>query len=51
MELKEKKGLSHSEVCDELNKRGVRTPTQKKGDKPKFSSYYNYIKKELNVGK
>ncbi|WP_036380422.1 recombinase family protein [Muricauda sp. MAR_2010_75] len=46
-ELKIKNGLSHSEVCEELNNLGLRTPTNKIWDKPKFSSYYNYIKKEL----
>ena len=51
LELKEKKNLSHSEVCDELNKKGVRTPTNKKWDKPKLSSYYNYIKKQYKLGK
>ena len=51
LELKEKKNLSHSEVCDELNKRGLSTSTNKKWDKPKLSSYYNYIKKEYKLGK
>ena len=51
LELKEKRNLSHSEVCNELNKRGVRTPTNKKWDKPKLSSYFNYIKKEYRLGK
>jgi hypothetical protein len=51
LELKEKRSLSHSEVCNELNKRGVRTPTNKKWDKPKLSSYFNYIKKEYRLGK
>lgn len=51
LELKEKRNLSHSEVCDELNKREVRTPTNKKWDKPKLSSYYNYIKKQYKLGK
>ena len=51
LELKEKRNLSHSEVCDKLNKREVRTPTNKKWDKPKLSSYYNYIKKQYKLGK
>ena len=51
LELKEKRNLSHSEVCDELNKKGLRTPTNKKWDKPKLSSYYNYIKKQYKLGK
>jgi len=36
---------------DELNKKGLRTPTNKKWDKPKLSSYYNYIKKQYKLGK
>ena len=51
LELKENRNLSHSEVCDELNKKGLRTPTNKKWDKPKLSSYYNYIKKQYKLGK
>ena len=47
----ENRNLSHSEVCDELNKKGLRTPTNKKWDKPKLSSYYNYIKKQYKLGK
>lgn len=51
LELKENRNLSHSEVCDELNKKGLKTPTNKKWDKPKLSSYYNYIKKQYKLGK
>ena len=50
-ELKEEKGYSHQEVCDYLNKIGLRTTTGKKWDKPKLSSYYNYIKKGSKLGK
>jgi len=51
LELKENRNLSHSEVCDELNLKGLRTPTNKEWDKPKLSSYYNYIKKQYKLGK
>ena len=44
-------GLSHQEVCDYLNDKGVRTPSNLVWDKPKFSSYYNYIKRKIILGK
>jgi len=50
LELKSN-GLSHQEVCDRLNSEGVRTPSNLEWDKPKFSSYYNYIKKKVVMGK
>jgi hypothetical protein len=44
-------GLSLSQICDSLNKRGILTPTKKEWDKPKLSSYIKNLKLEIDVGK
>ena len=43
--------LSLSQICEKLNKRGILTPTKKKWDKPKLSSYIKNLKLEVDVGK
>ena len=43
--------LSLSKICERLNKRGILTPTKKKWDKPKLSSYIKNLKLEVDVGK
>ena len=48
-ELKVEKSLSLTEICNELNSLGLRTPTNKKWDKPKLSSYIRNMK--IDVGK
>lgn len=42
--LKEDQGLSLQNICDELNNKKLYTPTKKKWDKPKLSSYYKTLK-------
>ena len=44
IQLKEVKSLSLKNICDILNKERLRTPTGKKWDKPKLSSYYRTLK-------
>jgi len=44
IELREEKGYSLNEVCVVLNELKLLTPTKKKWDKPKLSSYYKTIK-------
>lgn len=48
-ELRVEKSLSLSDICKELNVLGLKTPTNKKWDKPKLSSYIKY--KKIDVGK
>jgi|TARA_B110000967_G_scaffold194120_1_gene222334 site-specific DNA recombinase len=43
------KSLSLNEVCNELNKLEITTPTKKVWDKPKLSSYIKHMK--MDVGK
>lgn len=47
IELKEEKGYSLQEICNELNGLNLRTPTKKKWDKPKLSSYYKNLKEKV----
>jgi site-specific DNA recombinase len=47
IELKEVKGNSLQEICNELNNMKLYTPTKKKWDKPKLSSYYKYLKEKV----
>ena len=49
IELRVEKSLSLNEVCKILNDEGYLTPTKKKWDKPKLSSYTKNMK--LDVGK
>lgn len=44
IQLKEVKSLSLKNICDILNKERILTPTEKKWDKPKLSSYYRTLK-------
>jgi len=44
IKLKESDGLSLQNICDELNNKKLYTPTKKKWDKPKLSSYYKNLK-------
>lgn len=44
IELRGEKGFSLQKVCDELNRLRLYSPTKKKWDKPKRSSYYKTIK-------
>ena len=44
IKLKEEGGFSLQEICNTLNKKKLFTPTNKKWDKPKLSSYYKTIK-------
>jgi len=44
IEMKEEKGYSLQMICNELNELMLYTPTKKKWDKPKLSSYYKTIK-------
>lgn len=48
-QLRVEKSLSLSTICEELNLVGLRTPTNKKWDKPKLSSYIRNMK--IDVGK
>lgn len=48
-DLRVGKSLSLNEVCKELNKMGITTPTKKEWDKPKLSSYIKHMK--VDVGK
>ena len=48
-ELRVGKSLSLNKVCKILNDEGYLTPTKKKWDKPKLSSYTKNMK--LDVGK
>lgn len=43
--------LSLSQICEKLNKKGILTPTKKRWDKPKLSSYIKNLKLEIDVGK
>jgi len=47
IELKEENGYSLQMICDELNGMKLYTPTKKKWDKPKLSSYYKNIKEKV----
>ena len=47
IELKEVKGSSLQEICNELNCLNLQTPTKKKWDKSKLSSYYKYLKNDI----
>ena len=49
--MRVKEELSLSQICEKLNKRGILTPTKKKWDKPKLSSYIKNLKLEVDVGK
>ena len=49
IELKVGKSLSLNQICNELNQKKLLTPTNKKWDKSKLSSYYNQLK--IDVGK
>lgn len=42
--LKETEGFSLQIICDELNRMKLYSPTNKKWDKPKLSSYYKNLK-------
>ena len=42
--MKDTEGLSLQKICDELNRMKLYTPTNKKWDKPKLSSYYRNLK-------
>lgn len=44
IKLKEEKGFSLQKICNELNSVKLYTPTKKKWDKPKLSSYYKNLK-------
>lgn len=48
-ELRVEKSLTLNQICEELNSKGYRTPTNKIWDKPKLSSYIKSIK--VDVGK
>ncbi len=48
-DLRVGRSLSLNEVCKELNKMGITTPTKKEWDKPKLSSYIKHMK--VDVGK
>jgi len=45
--LKEESGFSLSEICNELNNKKLYSPTNKKWDKSKLSSYYKYLKETV----
>lgn len=47
IELKEVKGNSLQKICNELNDMKLYTPTKKKWDKPKLSSYYKNLKEKV----
>ena len=47
IKLKEEQGFSLQEICNELNELDLRTPTKKKWDKPKLSSYYKNLKEKV----
>ncbi len=47
IELKEVKGYSLQKICNELNDMKLYTPTKKKWDKPKLSSYYKNLKEKV----
>lgn len=47
--LRVEESLSLSRVCEELNSKGFKTPTNKTWDKPKLSSYIKHMK--IDVGK
>lgn len=44
IKLKEEGGFSLQEICNKLNEKKLFTPTKKKWDKPKLSSYYKTLK-------
>jgi len=48
VELKEVKGNSLQEICNYLNNIKLHTPTGKKWDKPKLSSYYKNLKNKVS---
>jgi len=47
IKLKEERGFSLQEICNELNNKKLYTPTKKKWDKPKLSSYYKNLKEKV----
>ena len=47
IKLKEEKEFSLQEICNELNGLNLLTPTKKKWDKPKLSSYYKSLKEKV----
>ncbi len=47
IKLKEYEGLSLQNICNELNNKNLLTPTKKKWDKPKLSSYYKTLKQSV----
>ena len=47
IELREKKGFSLQQICNDLNGMNLKTPTKKKWDKPKLSSYYKNLKEQI----
>ena len=48
IQLKEVESLSLKNICDILNKERLQTPTGKKWDKPKLSSYYRTLKTKIS---
>ena len=47
LELKLGEELSLNEICKELNRLKILTPTNKEWDKPKLSSYYKTLKSDV----
>ena len=47
IKLKEQEGLSLQKICDRLNSMKLYTPTSKRWDKPKLSSYYRFLKESI----